>query len=126
MLDATPNQLAFISNLLDLLPEDSEERLEYAEIVADYDRPPSRQWAYQVIDELKVKTSAARQVGGQQAATDRGILAARPELKETPAERVKRIYRGHWRLRDLSIEGFEKVWTERGAEILAFHGIAAY
>lgn len=122
MLDATPNQLAYISNLLDQLPEESEERLEYAAVIQDYDRPPSKRWCSEAIDELKVKIAKASQQPNEPL--EKGRLAPSERLNETPAERWKRIYRVIWRQKGLSLEGFNKQWAEKGHLVLRHHGVA--
>ena len=120
MIDATPNQLAYISKLLDPLPDD-DDKLAYAEVIADYDRPPSKQWASQAIDELKVKAAIAQDDGNDQPA-DKGRLAPTQSVREKPTARIQRIYRVAWSLRGMSPAGFDKRWAEIGDKTRAFHG----
>ena len=82
MIDATANQLAYLTKLLDPLPDD-DDKLAYAEVIADYDRPPSKQWASQAIDELKVKAAAVAQDNGNDQPADKDRLVARQALQRS-------------------------------------------
>ena len=116
---ATPNQLAFLHSLLEQIP--AEEAYEYQAYLADEGAQPTKQWASDVIEGLKKQIGKTQSQGKSSEAQEKR-LAARAALKESPTERIQRIYRGAWRLQGLSMEGFDQRWAEIGDPTLAFHG----
>ena len=118
--NATQGQIGFIANLLDQMPKDDQFAEDVRDVLHDPTHVPTFAWAKEMIDELKAHLADERY---NEQPVEKGRLAPVQRLNETPAERIKRIYRCHWRLKDLSLEGFDKRWAEVGEHVLEFHGV---
>ena len=119
--DATQPQIEYLMNLCDQAGKDDQFVADIRSDLTDPTHQATYAWASQMIDELKEHIAQERY--SEQQPADKGRLAAKEHLNESPAERVKRIYGVAWELRGLSPEGFAKHWSEIGAETLEFHGV---